>query len=119
MPMRSRIRYRLAAALVAAAVASVGCQSNSPTREEEEAARSTVECDHAGQRVLIRFAEGEARLLMPDATRVILYQVPVSSGLRYTNGLWELRGRDLTLELSQERQTVRMICKPYEAPKKS
>jgi hypothetical protein len=42
----------------------------------------------------------------------------VASGLRYTNGLWELRGRDLSLELSQERQTVRMICKPYELPKK-
>ena len=55
---------------------------------------------------------------MPDATRVILYQVPVASGLRYTNGVWELRGRDLTLELSQERQTVRMLCKPYELPKK-
>jgi len=114
MPMRSRFATGLAVALLMLA----GCQSSGPTKEEEEAARSTVECDHAGQRILIRFAEGEARLLMPDATRVILYQVPVPSGLRYTNGLWELRGRDLSLELSQDRQTVRMICKPYELPKK-
>jgi len=114
MPMRSTI----AASIAVAAFMLAGCQSGGPTKEEEEAARSTIECDHAGQRILIRFAEGEARLLMPDATRVILYQVPVPFGLRYTNGLWELRGRDLTLELSQERQTVRMICKPYELPKK-
>jgi membrane-bound inhibitor of C-type lysozyme len=114
MPMHSKI----VAAIAVAALGLSGCQSSGPTKEEEEAARSTVECDHAGQRILIRFAEGEARLLMPDATRVILYQVPVPSGLRYTNGLWELRGRDLTLELSQDRQTVRMICKPYELPKK-
>jgi hypothetical protein len=104
--------------LGAATLAMGACQSSGPTKEEEEAARSTIDCDHAGQRVLIRFAEGEARLLMPDATRVILYQVPVTSGLRYTNGLWELRGRDLQLELQQDRQTVRMICKPYELPKK-
>ena len=114
MPMRRKC----AAALAIAAFSLAGCQSGGPTKEEEEAARSTVECDHAGQRILIRFAEGEARLLMPDATRVILYQVPVPTGLRYTNGVWELRGRDLTLELSQERQTVRMLCKPYELPKK-
>ena len=112
------VSQRVAAALAAGAFVFAGCQSGGPTKEEEEAARSTIECDHAGQRILIRFAEGEARLLMPDATRVILYQVPVPSGLRYTNGLWELRGRDLSLELSQERQTVRMICKPYELPKK-
>ncbi|MEO5764406.1 MAG: hypothetical protein ABIR52_03775 [Casimicrobiaceae bacterium] len=115
------MRFRSGSFALAAAVAVAGlaaCQSGGPTKEEEEAARSTVECDHAGQRILIRFAEGEARLLMPDATRIILYQVPVSSGLRYTNGLWELRGRDLALELTQERQTVRMICKPYELPKK-
>ena len=112
------LRQRLVATLAAVALAAAGCQSGGPTKEEEEAARSTVECDHAGQRVLIRFAEGEARLLMPDATRVILYQVPTGSGVRYTNGVWELRGRDLALELSQDRQTVRMICKPYELPKK-
>lgn len=112
------VSQRVAAALAAGAFVLAGCQSGGPTKEEEEAARSTIECDHAGQRILIRFTEGEARLLMPDATRVILYQVPMPSGLRYTNGLWELRGRDLSLELSQERQTVRMICKPYELPKK-
>ncbi len=114
MPTRTSL---LALACIAVA-ALAACQSGGPTREEEEAARSTVECDHGGQRILIRFTEGEARLLMPDATRVILYQVPVVSGLRYTNGLWELRGHDLALELTQDRQTVRMICKPYQLPQK-
>jgi len=33
-------------------------------------------------------------------------------------GLIELRGRGLDLELQRERQTVRMICKPYEIPAK-
>jgi len=56
--------------------------------------------------------------MMPDATRIVLYQVQVASGLRYTNGLIELRGRGLDLELQRERQTVRMICKPYEIPAK-
>ena len=105
-------------ALLAAATLVAACQSSGPTKEEIEAARQTVDCDYGGERIVIRFTEGEARMLMPDGTRVILYQVAAATGLRYTNGLWELRGRDLSLELSQERQTVRMICKPYELPKK-
>jgi membrane-bound inhibitor of C-type lysozyme len=102
--------------VVAIAMLAGACQSSGPTKEELEAAKSTIDCDHAGERFLIRFADGEARILMPDATRIILYQVPVTSGLRYTNGLIDLRGRGLEFELSRERQTVRMICKQYEIP---
>ena len=101
---------------VAVALLAGACQSSGPTKEEIEAAKSTLDCDHAGERFLIRFADGEARILMPDATRVVLYQVPVVSGLRYTNGLIDMRGRGFEFELSRERQTVRMICKQYEIP---
>lgn len=100
-----------------AALSAVACQQG-PTKEEIDAAKNTVDCDHAGERIIIRFADGEARLLMPDATRIVLYQVQVASGLRYTNGLIELRGRGMELELQRERQTVRMVCKPYEIPAK-
>ena len=65
-----------------------------------------------------RFADAEARLLMPDGTRVILYQVPSGSGIRYLNGLMELRGKGMDLELTREQTAVRLACKAYEIPKK-
>ena len=114
--LRSPSRVRQVA--IALAVLCAACQSNGPTADEIEAAKSTLDCDHAGDRILIRFADGEARMLMPDGTRIILYQVAVASGMRYTNGLIELRGRGMDLELSRERQTVRMACKQYELPPK-
>jgi len=104
------------AAAAAAVVLAAGCQSSGPTKEEIEAAKSTLDCDHGGERILIRFADGEARMLMPDGTRIILYQVSVSSGVRYTNGLIDLRGRGMDFELSREREMVRMACKQYELP---
>ena len=56
---------------------------------------------------------------MPDATRVVLYQVPSGSGFRYINGLMELRGKGrMDLELTREQQAVHLTCKPYEIPKK-
>jgi membrane-bound inhibitor of C-type lysozyme len=112
--MSARLRLRLLVIAVTALCAA--CQSQGPTKEEIEAAKSTLDCDHAGDRILIRFGDGEARMLMTDGTRVILYQVSVASGMRYTNGLIELRGRGMDLELSRERQTVRMTCKQYELP---
>jgi len=110
MPART-----LLASIIVAALA--GCQ-NGPTKEELEAARNTVDCERPGERIVIRFAEGEARLLMPDATRVVLYQVPSASGIRYINGLMELRGKGMNLELTREQQAVHLTCKPYEIPKK-
>jgi membrane-bound inhibitor of C-type lysozyme len=112
MPVHPRL---FAAAAVAAALCAA-CQSNGPTKEEVEAAKSTLDCDHGGDRILVRFADGEARLLMPDGTRIILYQVSVASGMRYTNGLIDLRGRGMEFELARERQMVRMTCKQYELP---
>jgi membrane-bound inhibitor of C-type lysozyme len=107
----------LLASIVAIAVLT-GCQ-NEPTKEEIEAAKNTVDCERPGERIVIKFEDGEARLLMPDATRVILYQVPSGSGFRYINGLMELRGKGrMDLELTREQQAVHLTCKPYEIPKK-
>jgi membrane-bound inhibitor of C-type lysozyme len=94
-----------------------GCQ-NGPTKEELEAAKNTVDCERAGERIVIKFEDGEARLLMPDATRVVLYQVPSGSGIRYLNGVMELRGKGrMNLELTRDQQAVHLTCKPYEIPK--
>jgi membrane-bound inhibitor of C-type lysozyme len=104
--------------LIPATLLLAACQSSGPTKEELEAAKNTIDCDYGGERIVIRFAEGEARLLMPDGTRVILYQIAAASGLRYTNGLMELRGTGLDMQLSRERITMKMMCKPYEIPPK-
>jgi hypothetical protein len=113
------MRWRARAIAACAGAALVACQSQGPTKEEAQIASETIDCDHGGLRLLIRFTEGEARILMPDGNRVILYQVPVttSAAVRYTNGLIELRGRGLDFDMQQDRQTVHMICKAYEIPK--
>ena len=108
-------RFLLASLVLAALV--VGCQSG-PTKEEIEAAKNTVDCQRPGERIVIRFDEGEARLLMPDATRVVLYRVPSTTGVRYINGLMELRGNGMAFDLTREQQAVHLDCKPYEIPKK-
>ena len=95
----------------------VACRTG-PTKEELEAAKNTVDCERPGERIVIRYADGEARLLMPDGTRVVLYQVPSASGIRYINGLMELRGKGMDLELTREQTAVHLKCKPYELPKK-
>jgi membrane-bound inhibitor of C-type lysozyme len=48
----------------------------------------------------------------------VLYQVPSGSGIRYINGLMELRGKGMDLELTREQAAVHLKCKPYEIPKK-
>ena len=95
----------------------VACRTG-PTKEELEAAKNTVDCERPGERIVIRYAEGEARLLMPDGTRVVLYQVPSASGIRYLNGLMELRGKGMELDLTREQTSMHFTCKPYEIPKK-
>jgi len=101
------------------ALALAGCQ-NSPSQDEIQAAQETIDCTHEGERFVIRFTEQEARILMPDATRVILYQVPpVADGMRYLNGGMELRGRGMDLELTRIDRRVRLTCKPYELPPKT
>jgi len=104
-------------AFVLLAVALAGCV-NEPTKEEVEAAKKTVDCRRGDDRILIRFDEGEARLLMPDGSRVVLYPVSVASGIRYTNGLMEIRGKGMELALVRDGEAAALACKQYELPKK-
>ena len=108
---------RLSFASLCVAAALGACQTG-PSKEELEAAKDTVDCQRPGERIVVKFADGEARILLPDATRVILYQVPSGSGVRYINGLMELRGKGMEMELLREQQAAHFTCKPYEIPKK-
>jgi hypothetical protein len=38
--------------------------------------------------------------------------------VRYINGLMELRGKGMEMELIREQAAVHFACKPYEIPKK-
>ena len=109
--------HRASLSLFAAAILCAGCQQG-PTKEETEAAKNTVDCTTGDERIVIRFDDAEARLLMPDGTRTVLYQVPSGSGVRYLNGLMELRGKGMEFDLTREQTAVRLKCKPYEIPKK-
>jgi hypothetical protein len=101
----------LASALLAA------CAS-SPTAEEIEAARNSIACELGGERLVIRFDVDEARMLMPGGDRVTLYQIPVASGVRYTNGTLELRGKGSDLQLLRDGTPIPLRgCQPLELPK--
>jgi membrane-bound inhibitor of C-type lysozyme len=104
--------------LLVASVLVAGCQEKGPTKEELEAAKNTIDCQAADERIVIKFDDAEARMLMPDGTRTILYQVPSGSGVRYLNGLMELRGKGMDLDLTREQVPMRLKCKVYEIPKK-
>jgi membrane-bound inhibitor of C-type lysozyme len=110
-------RSRLALACVAAAVLAAGC-SDTPSKEELEAARNTFACKLRGERLVLRFDAGEARLLMPGGDRVVLYQIPAASGVRFSNGTLELRGKGTDLELIGDGTAVPLVdCQPYAPPK--
>ena len=107
--------WRLVAALGVVALAA--CNA-SPGKEAEEAAKSTIACQLAGERVVIRFDAGEARMLMPGGDRVTLYQIAVASGIRYTNGMMELRGKGVELQLIRDGNLATLEgCEPYVPPK--
>jgi membrane-bound inhibitor of C-type lysozyme len=92
--------------------------ANTPSKEEQEAAKNTFACQLSGERLVIRFDVGEARLLMPDAERVTLHQIPVASGVRYSNGTLELRGKGMALELIRNDAATQLAaCAPYTMPK--
>jgi len=105
------------AALVAVALVVCGCKSG-PTQEEIDVAKQTVDCLRGDERIVIRITEGEARLLMPDGSRVILYQVSATNSQRYTNGVMDLRGAGLEFTLVRDGTSSTLVCKPYEIPKK-
>jgi membrane-bound inhibitor of C-type lysozyme len=64
---------------------------------------------------------GMARMLMPSGDRIDLYQIPSGSGVRFSNGNMELRGKGIELVLIDDTtgtQSVLTQCAPYSAPKK-
>ena len=104
-----------ASALLLAGLAA--CE-HKPSKEEEEAVKNTFACQLAGQRMVIRFDTGEARLLTPTGEKVTLYQIASTTGVRYTNGNTELRGKGEELTLVEYGVASKLDdCKPYAAPK--
>lgn len=98
----------------------VGC-ADKPSKEEQEAARNTFACQLRGERLVLRFDAAEARLLMPGGERVVLYQLPTASGVRFSNGTLELRGKGTDLQLlSNDGTSAPLVdCQPYAVPKPS
>ncbi len=88
------------------------------SRDEQEAAKNTFTCKSGSDRIVIRFDVDEARMLMPDGNRVSLYQIPSASGVRYSNGSMELRGKGTDLQLARHGVTIPLSdCEPYPVPK--
>lgn len=104
--------------LVALPLALSGCDSLNPQKKkEEELAKTTFACQLNGERFLVRFTEGEARVLLPGAQRVTLYQIPTGSTgslVRYSNGNLELRGRGTELTFYADGASAPLRdCEPY------
>lgn len=88
--MPPRPRAFLPASLVfVLALALAACAPKE--KPEDVPSTDTVACQLDGTRVVIRFLADELRMLTPDGERVVLQKVPSSSGVRYTNGLMEVR----------------------------
>ena len=95
----------------------VAC-AGQPSKEELEAAKNTFACLLGGERIVIRVDIGEARLLMPDGDRIVLYQIPTASGVRYSNGNFELRGKGMDLQFVRDGAATPLAdCQPYQLPK--
>ena len=101
--------------------ALAGC-ADKASKEEQEAAKNTIVCQLEGERLVIRFDAGEARMLLPGGDRTILYQVPSTSGVAFSNGNLDLRGKghDLTLIDHTTGVTVKLAaCEPYSLAKEA
>ena len=97
----------------------MGC-GNEPSKEEQEAAKNTFACELQGERLVLRLERGEARMLMPGGDRVVLYQIPSGSGVRFSNGNLELRGKGLELTLidnASGSESPLVGCVQYTPPK--
>ena len=100
---------------LAAALALSACE-NPQKKKEEELAKNTFACQLNGERFVVRFAEGEARVLLPGLQRVTLYQIPSLGGgvVRYSNGNMELRGKGAELQFIADNTTTPLRdCEPY------
>jgi membrane-bound inhibitor of C-type lysozyme len=116
--MESRMRIRLAMCSFTLALIALAACEHRPTKEEEEAVKNTFACQLNGQRTVIRFDAGEARLLTATGEKITLYQIPSTTGVRYSNGSLELRGRGQDLTLIEYGTPSRLDdCQPYSAPK--
>ena len=102
----------------ALALIVTGCE-HKPTKEEEEATKNTITCQLAGERLVIRFGSGEARLLTAAAEKITLYQIPSGGGTRYSNGHVELLGKGMDWTLTElGASTTLESCKQYAVPVK-
>jgi hypothetical protein len=113
------MRFRLALLAGALLLTGLAACEHKPSKEEEDAVKNTFACQLGGQRVVIRFDTGEARLLTVAGEKVTLYQIPsTATTVRYTNGNTELRGKDYDLTLIEYGVASKLDdCKPYVAPK--
>jgi membrane-bound inhibitor of C-type lysozyme len=103
--------------VVALTLFAAGCEHKA-TKEEEEAAKNTITCQLAGERLVIRFDSGEARMLTATSEKITLYQIPSAGGTRYSNGNVELRGKGMEWTLTElGASTTLESCKQYAAPK--
>jgi len=87
------------------ALALAAC-ADKASKEEQEAAKNTIVCHLQGERLVIRFDIGEARMLMPGGDRIVLYQVQ--------------SGKDTEFTLIDHRTAVQAPlseCVPYSLPK--
>lgn len=93
-----------------------GCE-NPQKKKEEEIAKNTFACQLNGERFVVRFTEGEARILLPGTQRVTLYQIPSGSTgamVRYSNGTMELRGKGAELTFIADGTAMPLRdCEPY------
>jgi len=104
------------AGLVLAVALLAGCAA--PEKPEEVPSKDTFECELEGERWLVRLTDGEARLLTPAGERINLYQIASASGVRFTNGLIELRGRGMELTMVRDGFARPLLgCKPLMVPK--
>jgi membrane-bound inhibitor of C-type lysozyme len=106
----------------AAIVATLAACAQPPSKEEVEAAKNTFACDLAGERIVIRFDPvlHEARVLMPDGNMIALHQLPTASGVRYSNGTFELTGKGTTLRLARDGVATELAgCANLPPPAKS
>lgn len=107
---------------VITALALGGCEHNKPSKEEELAAKNTFACQLVGERLVIRFDSGEARMLTAAGEKITLYQIPSSPGasLRYSNGNMELRGKGMDLILIENGVSTTLEgCQQYTPPPKT
>ena len=92
------IRHCLA--ILALPLALVACATQE--KPADVPSKDTFECTLENERWMVRFTDGEARLLTPTGERINLYQIATTSGVRFSNGMTELRGRGMELTLIRD-----------------